>query len=344
MKIRVLPVDDSEVYRSLLRRLLENEPDVEIVSQASNGRLALPRIRHYQPDIVLLDHEMPELDGLSAIPEIKKISPQSRIIMFSAHTTRAAQLTLKALERGADDFITKPGGTPPTEEFATLRQDLLSRMRALAGQHKNRAFSFPAPPIKKTARAPKHLQYCLIGISTGGPNALRRLLCQIPATISGSIFIVQHMPPVFTAQLAQSLDAECALTVVEACDGIEPQPATAYIAPGGRQMRLVADDAKVHIRIEDGNPDELCKPSANILFQSAAICCAEKTLAIIMTGMGDDGYLGMQKLAARGAYLMAQEASDCTIFGMPAKPIRDGIIHEIHTAEKLGLRIAEFLQ
>lgn len=343
MKIRILPVDDSEVYRALLRRLLDAEPDIEIVSQASNGRLALPRIKHYQPDIVLLDHEMPELDGLAAIPEIKRVSPRSHILMFSAHTTRAAELTLKALELGAEDFITKPAGAPPDEEIAALRQELLRRIRALAGQwHKPEESTHIH--LKKRTKIPQHLQYCLIGISTGGPVALRRLLRQIPNSITGSIFIVQHMPPIFTAQLAQSLDAECALTVVEACDGIEPQPATAYIAPGGRQMRLVADDAKVHIRIEDGNPDELCKPSANILFQSAAICCAEKTLAIIMTGMGDDGYLGMQKLAARGAYLMAQEASDCTIFGMPAKPIRDGIIHEIHTAEKLGLRIAEFLQ
>lgn len=343
MKIRVLLVDDSEVYRALLRRLLDAEPDIEIVSQASNGRLALPRIKHYQPDVVLLDHEMPELDGLATIPEIKRVSPQSHILMFSAHTTRAAQLTLKALELGAEDFLTKPAQAPPAGEMTALRQELLSRIRALAGKRQRQELPQQAY-LKKAARAPQRLQYCLIGVSTGGPVALRRLLGKIPDSITGSIFIVQHMPPIFTAQLAQSLDAECALTVVEAQDGIEPQPATAYIAPGGRQMRLVADDTKVQIRIEDGNPDELCKPSANILFQSAAICCAEKTLAVIMTGMGEDGYLGMQALAARGAYLMAQEPSDCTIFGMPAKPIRDGIIHEIHTAEKLGLRIAELLQ
>ncbi len=341
MKTQILIVDDSEVYRLFLRKILEAESDIEVVSVASNGRLALPRVNHYKPEVVLLDYEMPELDGLAAIPEIKRLSPHSRIIMFSAHTTRGARLTLKALEAGADDFITKPSGNLSGEVAESIRRELVERIRAFSAA-RVKAAAPVAVSKPRSATAKKKFRYCAIGISTGGPTALRRIFKLIPKSIHGSIFVAQHMPPLFTAQLAESLSEESELKIVEAANGMRPEPACVYIAPGGRQMRLDASDG-IKIVIEDGDPGELCKPSVNNLFYSLAALAPENTLAVIMTGMGEDGYLGMKQLAASGAYLMAQAETDCVIFGMPAKPVRDGIVHEIHAAEELARKITEYL-
>ena len=354
MKIQVLIVDDSEVYRLFLRKILATETDIEVVSVASNGRLALPRVNHYKPEVVLLDYEMPELDGLAAIPEIKRLSPQSRIIMFSAHTTTGARLTLKALQAGADDFITKPVGIPDGQVAEAIRKKLVERIRAF--NERKRSPQPPTPSPLHTGITPLHavgrggrrpgrgkFRYCAIGISTGGPPALRRVLKNIPDTIQGSIFIVQHMPPLFTQQLAESLSEDSPLKVVEAADGMRPEKATVYIAPGGRQMWLENTEAP-RIVVADGDPQELCRPSVNILFRSLCAVAPEETLAVIMTGMGEDGYQGMRQLSERGAYLMAQAEEDCVIFGMPAKPVRDGIIDEIHDAEGIAAKITEYLK
>lgn len=348
MKIQVLIVDDSEVYRLFLREALSKETDIEIVSLASNGRLALPRVNHYKPDIVLLDYEMPEMDGLEAIPEIKRLSPLSRIIMFSAHTTKGARLTLQALQLGADDFITKPAGSLGGSAADDVRTKILERIRAFAAQ-RNRAAEPQAvravDPPKPASGVKRRFRYCLIGISTGGPPALRKLFKLIPGNIRGSILVVQHMPPLFTAQLAESLNDDSPLKIIEAKGGEILEPGCVYIAPGGKQMRISEKPAKgAAVIVEDSDPAELCKPSVNILFNSAAEFCADQSLAVIMTGMGEDGYLGMRNLSQKGAYLMAQSPDDCVIFGMPAKPVRDGIVHEVHTVEGLAARIAEYLK
>ncbi|MCS6972076.1 MAG: chemotaxis-specific protein-glutamate methyltransferase CheB [Turneriella sp.] len=342
MKTGVLIVDDSEVYRNFLRQLVSSLPGVEVVSVASSAKLALPRIKYYQPNIVLLDYNMPEMDGLAAIPEIKKISPQSRIIMLSAYSDQAAALTVQALARGADDFIAKPNGL--FEQSAQkLQQELQARIKVFAEKHSDTNSLASRQSLLKRDSLHTALRYCLIGISTGGPVALRHLLQQLPATLGGSILVVQHMPPLFTAQLAASLNSESPLTVVEAQNGMLVEPATVYIAPGGKHMLLEPEGKGAKVRIVDGHPDELCKPSANVLFQSAAGFCAKETLAILMTGMGEDGYLGMKELHSKGAYLMAQSAEDCVVFGMPARPIREGLVHEIHPVNGLAKKIAEYL-
>ncbi len=346
MKIQVLIVDDSEVYRLFLRNALANEPDIDVVSVASNGRLAMPRVNHYKPEIVLLDYDMPEMDGLTAIPEIKRLSPKTRIIMFSTHTTAGAKLTLKALELGADDFIAKPAGALGGTIAADLAKRLLESIRGFVPAAKTTREAEPVihAPKPRHAAARKKFRYCLIGISTGGPPALRRLFKLIPDKIRGSILVVQHMPPLFTAQLAESLNEESALSIVEAKNGMVIQSASVYIAPGGKQMRMKPNaKGEAVVIVEESDPGELCKPSVNMLFNSAAEFCAEDTLAVIMTGMGEDGYAGMKTLSTRGSYLMAQTADDCVIFGMPAKPVRDGIIHESHNVEGIAAKITEYL-
>ncbi|MFO1469870.1 MAG: chemotaxis-specific protein-glutamate methyltransferase CheB [Turneriella sp.] len=356
--IRVLVVDDSEVYRLFLRGILSHEKDIEIVSMASNGRLALPRVHHYKPEIILLDYDMPEMDGLAAIPEFKRLSPQSRIIMFSSHTRKGAKLTIDALQLGADEFITKPSEALVGGNAESLRLKLLERIRAFTTPELARADNRLASPGAPNAvqrdgladwqgagRKSKHFRYCAIGISTGGPPALRKLFSALPKDLQGSIFVVQHMPPLFTAQLAESLGESSPLKILEAKNGMVPEAGTVYIAPGGKQMRLRSNEkAEKHIVVEESEPQELCKPSVNILFHSFAEICPEETLAIIMTGMGEDGYAGMKELSSKGAYLMAQKADDCVIFGMPAKPIRDGIVHEIHPVEGLAAQITEYLR
>lgn len=342
MKIRVLIVDDSEVYRLFLRTLLASEPNIEVLSTASNGRLALPRVNYYKPEIILLDYDMPEMDGLEAIPEFKRLSPKSRIIMFSSHTSKGARLTLKALQLGADDFITKPTEALVGGVATTLRDQILERIHAFmqAETHAEAHNLESTPPTDHG----KKIRHCVLGISTGGPAALRRLFTAIPKTIQGSIFVVQHMPPLFTAQLAESLNADSQLKIIEAKNGLIPEPGTVYIAPGGKQMKLRSNEKGImNILIEESDPNELCKPSANILFHSIDEICPSETLAVIMTGMGDDGYQALKALASHGAYLMAQKAEDCVIFGMPAKPVRDGIVHESHNVEGLARRITELM-
>lgn len=340
-RIRIAIVDDSEVYRLVLRRVLAEHPDFELCVMASNGRLALPRLRHYNPDVVILDQEMPEMDGLATIKAIRSFSEQMRIILFSAHSTKGARLTLAALEAGAEDFLTKPGVS--AGDLNILRTTLPAKIRNLCASY---PINIPVryPDGMYTASA-AHYQYCAIGISTGGPTALRRLLPRIHRDIVGSIFIAQHMPPVFTRELAENLNDYADIRVVEAEDGMIAEHGVAYVAPGGRQMRVVPElGRRAKIVVEDGPREELCKPSANILFRSLAENFGRETLAVIMTGMGDDGFSGMRELKEAGSYLMAQRAEDCLVYGMPARPVREGLISEQAGAEQLADRISILLE
>jgi two-component system, chemotaxis family, protein-glutamate methylesterase/glutaminase len=340
--IRVAIVDDSEVYRLVLRRILAATPGFEVVLMASNGRLALPRIKHYKPDVVILDQEMPDMDGLTTIKAIREFSDSIRIIMFSAHSTKGARLTLAALEAGAEDFLTKPGVT--AGDLDKLSVELPAKIMELSRNFLTGALPHRFNGSTSTTTA-RHFRYCGIGISTGGPTALRRLLPRIRKDIGGSLFIAQHMPPVFTRELAENLNDYCDLQVVEAEDGMIAEPGTAYIAPGGRQMRAIPRAAgRAVIVVEDGPQAELCKPSVNILFNSLAENFGAESLGIIMTGMGEDGSIGMRSLKNAGAYLMAQSAEDCLIYGMPARPVREGLIGEQANAERLADRISYLME
>lgn len=339
-RTRIAIVDDSEVYRIFLRKVLLDNPDFDVICLASNGRLALPRIRHYQPDVVILDHDMPEMNGLETIRAIREFSDTIRIIMFSAHTVRGAELTLEALEAGAEDFITKPGMNEG--DLQRIRHILPEKIRALVAHRseKKGAEKAPAPRRLVTER----YLYCGIGISTGGPTALRRLLPLIPGDIPGSVFIVQHLPPIFTRQLAENLNSATDLTVLEAEDGMTPLPGHVYIAPGGRQMTVVHGDAGDRIHVFDGPEEELCKPSVNILFNSLAENFGNRSVGVIMTGMGDDGLIGMRAMHNEGAYLIAQTQADCLIYGMPAKPIQEGLISLQGNIDEIAGKIARLMR
>ncbi len=350
-RIRVLLVDDSSVYRALLRGVLEDESDIDVLAEAGNGKLALPRIRFYKPDVVLLDHEMPEMSGLEVLKHIKTDSPNTAVIMFSSHTVDGAAVTVQALEDGAVDFVTKPtagGGSNPAEyikrkivprirhfgRYARIRAD-----RALASAKLERSVGAGI----RSASAPRSVELIAIGISTGGPAALREVFEGIKEKLAGPILIVQHMPPIFTKVLAESLSGLSGVKFVEAEEGMDLLPGTAYLAPGGRHM-VLRSNGKLRIGVDDSEPVNSARPSVDVLFRSIAQSpVAPRCAAIIMTGMGDDGYQGMKALKARGAYLLAQSEESCLVFGMPQKPVTEGLVDEVHNLEGLRMRIQALL-
>lgn len=319
-------VDDSAMYRDLLRQCLGADARVELVSQASSGKLAIPRVRYYQPDFVILDQEMPDLTGLEALKLIREISPATKVLMFCSPSVEGASLALRALQEGATDFIAKPNGSSTEEITEYIRVNVVEKIVELALQRPD-----PAPAAVRTApkRSIHSATLCAIGISTGGPVALRSLVSQLPAEIRGAILIVQHMPPLFTAQLANSLQAVSKLKVTEARDGDILENGHVYVAPGGKQMLLRQKGGVSVIAITDDPPLQACKPSVNVLFSSIAkLPAAKDTIAVIMTGMGNDGTQGLRELKAAGSFVVAQSRESCVVFGMPAGAIAEGIADE----------------
>lgn len=341
-RIKVLIVDDSTVQRKLLRDALGAEPDIEVVSQAVNGRLAMPRVRHLKPDVILLDQEMPEMTGLETLAAIRKESPDSTVIMYCAPSPDSARVTLQALQLGASDFVLKPGpGTANGGGTAAgyIAAELASRIRALSRPRPARNAGGP----RRAPAAGRHLDLCVIGVSTGGPQALREIFARLE-NIHGVIAIVQHMPPVFTAHLAESLNEISAVTVTEATHGQRLEPGVACIAPGGAHLEIARDDDGYYAVVHDGPPEMNCKPSVNALFRSAARVAGDRTLAVIMTGMGADGYEGLLALHAAGAAVVAQSEASCLIYGMPAKPVEAGLVSETLDPAGIADRIMEALQ
>lgn len=345
-------VDDSAMYRDLLRQCLGADARVELVSQASSGKLAIPRVRYYQPDFVILDQEMPDLTGLEALKLIREISPATRVLMFCSPSIEGAGLALRALQEGATDFIAKPDGTSAEAISEYIRIHVVAKIVELSLERSDAAAPGAALPAAAPGAASRPARrrsvlpatLCAIGISTGGPVALRRLLSQLPDGMAGSLLIVQHMPPVFTAQLANSLQAVSKLKVTEALDGDILESGHVYIAPGGRQMLLKQKGAANVIAITDDPPVDACKPSVNVLFSSIAkLPAAKETIAVIMTGMGNDGTRGLRELKAAGAFVAAQNRESCVVFGMPSAPIAEGIADEVGDVDQIARCIASAL-
>ena len=353
-KISVMIVDDSNIVRSFLREEFKNEPQIEIVAHASNGLLALPRIRHYQPRVLLLDYEMPRMDGLATLAEIKNLPFRPAVIMFSSHTVEGAKVTMEALRLGASDFVTKPDFGADGDARLYIRDILIPRIKELG---RSRYFdSAPETETSEPSGAPAvspgitgkefaggAFSICGIGISTGGPQALRKLLPTLPENLDGVILVTIHMPPHFTAQMAGSLDRECRLRVKEGEAGEPLKRGTVYIAPGGKHMLVDPNGGAPRIQLDDGPAENNSKPSVNVMFRSLAKVNPRNTMAIIMTGMGNDGYEGLKVLKEKGAYLLAQNKASCMIYGMPARPTEEQLVRESLDIRGLGDRLVELL-
>nr|WP_232224591.1 chemotaxis-specific protein-glutamate methyltransferase CheB [Leptospira fainei] len=345
-RITVFAVDDSLIYRNLLRSAITSEPEFEFLGAAIDGKFALPKISYLKPDFVVMDVEMPQMNGLDTLAEIKKNNPETRVIMFSSLTSEGAKTTLQALDMGALDFVAKPSHTTEGSVDITETLGLLSdKIKTIYAQESQR---FQDRKIGKlhgesNLKLKKKYNICGIGISTGGPVALRELVSKLKPNLRGIIVIAQHMPPRFTKYLAENLAAIGDFKVKEVSNEEILEEGSIYIAPGGMQLELVRDKRGVVGKVYPGPLEELCKPSVNILFKSLAENFPNESMAVIMTGMGEDGYLGMKKMKESGAYLIAQSRETCLVFGMPNKPVKEGIVDEVLSIDSIAERISSFL-
>lgn len=339
--IRVLVADDSVVVRRLLSDALNQAPDIEVVGTAPDGRIALQKLTQLQPDAVTLDIEMPTMDGLETLIELRKTHPRLPVIMCSTLTSRGASATLDALALGASDYVTKP--TARAGDLDALRDDLVAKVRALCGRA-----SPDAPPRRSRAPiAPRatpsgRTEAVVIGVSTGGPTALSELVPALPGALSVPVLVVQHMPPMFTRMLAERLDARSALRVVEASDGEVVVPGTVYVSPGGRHLtveRRGADDP-VRIRLDDGPAENSCRPSVDVLFRSAARIWGGNVLAAVLTGMGQDGFRGSEQVVSAGGAVIAQDEATSVVWGMPGIVVRHGLADAVVPLDEMAQVIA----
>jgi len=324
-KVKVLVVDDSAFVRRAIIRMFENSPVISIVEVASDGAMAIELIKQQRPDVVTLDVQMPVLDGLSALARIMKECPVP-VIMLSSITGKGGDQTLKALDLGAVDFIDKSaaGGTM---DFSNLLQELTSKILVAASidlKKLNNNVNINTTLSAPTTAKGKGTDIVLVGVSTGGPPALQKILGAIPALFPVPILIVQHMPIGFTASLAERLNRSCQIEVKEAEDGEIARAGKAYIAPGGTQMKLSRNGEELQIRLDSKPDDTLHKPSVDVLFESAARTCGSRSLAFVLTGMGKDGAAGAKAIKTAGGRVVVESEETSVVFGMP-KAVMDVI-------------------
>lgn len=331
-KIRVLVVDDSVVIRRLLTEILSQDPEIELAGTAPNGRIALAKLPQVNPDIVTLDIEMPELDGLATLPELRKAYPRLPVIMFSTLTERGALATLDALARGATDYVIKPANVGSVAAgIQNVKDQLIPRIKAFCPRIHESATSrlaAPAPRLtteRVSSRLPQRCDVVVIGSSTGGPQALAAVLGKLPATFPVPIVVVQHMPPVFTGHLATRLNQESALEIMEATGGETLQPGQVLIAPGDFHLELSRQGTAVKTALHKGPPENSCRPAVDVLFRSAAQLFGHNCLGVVLTGMGRDGLRGAEHIVNVGGTVVAQDEASSVVWGMPRAVTEAGL-------------------
>ncbi len=332
--VTVLVVDDSVVVRRLLVGALAEDPAIEVVGVAANGQIALGKVAQLKPDLVTMDVEMPILDGIATVRELRAAGHRMPIIMFSTLTDRGASATLDALAAGATDYVTKPSGVGSlAEALQRVAEQLLPRIHALVPRGTGHAA--PAAPGKPAARAasptaperptvrllpmpePRHLRAVIVGSSTGGPEALSQLVRGLSVRLPVPVVVVQHMPPVFTRQLAARLDRLGPATVVEVAGGEELVPGTIYIAPGDYHLELARSGASVRTRLSQAPPVNYCRPSVDVMFSSAVGVYGGDLLAVVLTGMGSDGRNASREVVDAGGRVYVQDEATSVVWGMP---------------------------
>jgi len=328
--IRILVVDDSVVIRKLLCDTLSKDPELEVLASAGDGRIALAKISQLHPDLITLDVEMPVMNGLETLVEIRKLYPKMPVIMFSTLTERGAAATLDALSLGASDYATKPSNTgSQAQAIEAIRAELIPKIKALCigARPKLRTLPPPRPPVRVRAPLNRRVEIVAIGTSTGGPNALAEVLPRFAKDFPVPIVVVQHMPPIFTRMLAERLASKSAIPVEEGRAGEILSPGHSWIAPGNFHMAVAR--AGVHWRIElnQSPPEHSCRPSVDVLFRSVAAVCRANVLGVVMTGMGSDGVLGAQHIRAAGGEVIIQDEASAVVWGMP------GLVHAAGEAD-----------
>jgi len=342
-KIRVLVVDDSVVFRRMLARELSNDSALDVVGAAANGRIAVQMLPQVNPDVVILDVEMPEMDGIAALAELRKTYPRLPVIMFSALTERGAEATLDALALGATDYFTKPaheGGLDASLDV--IREQLIPEIKAICAgpkaSPKSRETIAPSNRIAPARRRPPagQVQIVAIGASTGGPNALAEILRSLPADFPVPVVIVQHMPPMFTRLLAERLSAQFALRVEEAACGTLLKPGHAWIAPGDYHLIVARDGCQARMILHQEPPENSCRPAADVLLRSVAKTFGSSSLTVILTGMGQDGLRGCEAVSEAGGQILAQDEASSVVWGMPGHVARAGLADRVLPLSLIG--------
>lgn len=335
--ITVLVVDDSAFMRKALSSMLEKDPGIKVIATARNGEEGLDAIRKHDPDVVTLDIEMPRMDGLTALKRIMMEMPRP-VLMISSLTTEGAESTLKAMELGAVDFIPKQL-SKVSLDIVRIEDDLREKVkqisrrkvRAPRAARSSAVSAAPAAPAKAAPvmRGRPKRDVVAIGVSTGGPPAVQKVLSQLPADFPATILIAQHMPAAFTGPFAKRLDGVCKISVKEAVGGERLEPGTAYVAPGGKHLRLEQKGALMQVVVAEDPVDALYKPSANELIASVGNCVGRKALGVVLTGMGSDGAEGVKVLKQKGGRAIAQSDATCVVYGMPKAVVDAGLADDI---------------
>lgn len=352
--IRVMVVDDSSVVRRAVTEALSRDPDISIVGTASNGKIALQRIAQWSPEVLILDLEMPETDGFELLRALRADFPKIRTIMFSAATQRGAVQTIEALSLGATDYVAKPTVNHPGGYGEAVKQvaaELIPKVKQFRPLPVwEKAVQKGTPAAEQTGMervfrsAPQTIRVVAIGVSTGGPAALYKLVPQLPKKFPAPILIVQHMPPVFTRMLAERLDQAEGIKVVEGAEGMVVEPGVAYIAPGNYHMTVRQREGKVTLSLNQEPPVNYCRPAVDALFRSVADVYGAEALGIIMTGMGQDGLIGARAMKGKGAVIFAQDQASSVVWGMPSFIVREGLADGVVSLDQMKTAIEECIQ
>ncbi len=351
-KTRVMLVDDSSIVRGFIARTLKSIDHVEIIASLSNGGLAVESVGKHKPDIIILDIEMPVMDGITALPKLLEISPKSKVIMCSTLTTRNAEITMKAFQLGAAECIAKPTTSSELQGQGEFNQNLTNIINSLGKPKPLVQEATPAADAATTTKKPLYgtNEYELyddsgsykgkpsaiaIGSSTGGPQALFTVIKSF-TDFDVPIFITQHMPPTFTAILAEHINKQTGIDSFEGEDGMDVLPGKVYVAPGGKHMTVVRDGVKNIIRLDDGPAENFCKPSVDPMFRSLLSIYGNKTLGVILTGMGHDGLPSCKNLVAAGGRLIAQDEPTSVVWGMPGAVATNNLCSAVLPLNDIG--------
>jgi two-component system chemotaxis response regulator CheB len=350
--IRVLVVDDSVVVRKIVTDVLSSDPAIEVVGSAVNGKLALGKVEALKPDLVTMDIEMPEMNGIEAVRAIRARRNRVPIVMFSTLTERGASATLDALSAGANDYVTKPANVGSVaQSMESVREQLIPRIKALTGRPAGpgaAAARLPAAPVAARPPAPrtaptKAPAVLVIGSSTGGPEALARVLPALPASLPVPVLLVQHMPPVFTRQFAQRLDRLSALRVVEAVDGTPLRPGTVHLAPGDHHLTVRGSGRGATTTLSQDPPENFCRPAVDPLFRSAVTAYDGAVLSVVLTGMGSDGRAGASAIRDAGGTVVVQDQATSVVWGMPGAVATAGLADEVLPLDRIAEAITRHL-
>lgn len=366
--VRVMVVDDSAVIRGLITRALETDPGIQVVATVGNGQLAVSQMSRSDVDVIVLDIEMPVMDGLTALPELLKAAPDVKIIMASTLTQRNAQVSIEALQKGASDYIPKPSSTGEIHGSADFKRDLIEKVKVLGRVRRDRrdrnkaagipeskpaaaraatavpgarsSLLSPTSPIVLRPFARSNPQIVGIGSSTGGPQALFTVLGNLPASFKLPIVITQHMPATFTTILAEHIARVAKRPSAEGRDGEPIEPGKIYLAPGDNHMVVETQGTQKIIRLNKNPPENFCRPAVDPMFRSLAAAYGPSVLGVVLTGMGSDGAKGGRVLVDAGANVIAQDEASSVVWGMPGAAANAGICSALLPIDKVAGEIA----